>query len=107
MREVIYLAVGRRGARAMTKNLPQLQRGEIPVKIVLEIEQSAFREPVLERHVIIADWREGIDLGDLDLKEGTITEEEAAMIRTQRLDRMAEALRGHGYGVKEPDPGAE
>jgi hypothetical protein len=107
MREVIYLAVGRRGARAMTKKLPALQRGEIPVKLLLEIEESAFREPVLERTVRITDWREGVDLSDLDLREGTITEEEAAMIREQRLARMAEALRGHGYSVDGPPDGGD
>src|SRR5579859_7217427 len=85
MREVIYLAVSPRKVERMTKSLPELRRGEIPVKLVIEVDPSAFREPVIERHVRIEDWRQGIDLADVELKDGIITEEEAEIIRARRL----------------------
>jgi hypothetical protein len=47
MRETIFLAVDRAGVRRMTKRLPDLNRGEIPVKLVVEIDDTAFREPVI------------------------------------------------------------
>lgn len=102
MREVIYLAVSPRKVERMTKSLPQLSRGEIPVKLIIEVDQAAFREPVIERHVQITDWREGIDLGDLDLRESVITEEEAQVIRDRRLARMRAVLEDHGYQVTQP-----
>lgn len=102
MREVIYLRVSRRKVEGMTKSLPSLNRGEIPVKLVIEVDGGAFREPVIEKHVTIADWREGIDLGDVELRESIITEEEAQIIRDRRLAAMQQILLDHGYLVEEP-----
>jgi hypothetical protein len=104
VKEVIFLAVDRAGVRKMTKNLPDLKRGEIPVKLVIEVDPAAFREPVIERHVHVTDWREGIDIADIQLKESIITEEEAELIRQRRLAKMREILEGQGYRVDEPDP---
>lgn len=103
MREVIYLAVSRSKVERMTKNLPDLKRGEIPVKLVLEVDEGAFREPVIERHVKVADWREGTDIADVELREAVITEEEAALIRARRLARMQEILIAHGWDVVPPE----
>jgi hypothetical protein len=104
MRETIFLVVSRHKVEKMTKSLPQLRRGEIPVKLVIEVAETAYREPVIERKVIIEDWREGIDISDVDFKETFITEEEAALIREQRLKRMAAMLESHGYAVVAPGP---
>lgn len=99
MKEVIYLVVDRYHIDRMTKRLPDLQRGQIPVKLTVEVEETAFREPVIEHHVKIADWRQGIDIGDVELDEGFITEEEAALIREQRLGQMRKIMEEHGYTV--------
>jgi hypothetical protein len=102
MREIIYLVVSRQRVERMTKNLPQLSRGEIPVKLILEVAPGAFREPVIERHVVVDDWRDGIDLADVNFTETFITEAEAAIIRQRRLDKMAELLAEHGWKVDRP-----
>lgn len=102
MREIIYLAVSRQRVERMTKRLPDLSRGEIPVKLIVEVDAAAFREPVLERHVHVTDWREGIDIADLDLRELTITEDEAQLIRDRRIKAMRDILEGHGFTVTEP-----
>ena len=107
MRETIFLAVDRAGVRRMTKRLPDLNRGEIPVKLVVEIDDTAFREPVIERHVHVTDWREGIDIADIQLKESIITEQEAELIRARRLAKMREILEGQGYEVNDPASGVE
>lgn len=86
----------------MTKNLPNLQRGEIPVKLIIEVDQAAFREPVIEQKVTIVDWRQGIDIADVQLTESTITDKEAEMIREQRLERMKKILEDQGYKVEVP-----
>jgi hypothetical protein len=104
MRETIFLVVSRQKVEKLTKSLPMLSRGQIPVKLVIEVAETAFREPVIERYVKIDDWREGIDISDVDFKETFITEEEAAYIRQQRLARMAAMLTEHGYLVKGPEP---
>lgn len=103
MREIIFLSVTRTRVERMTKSLPGLRRGEIPVKLIIEVDDSAFREPVLERHVRIADWREGTDIKDVELRESVITEEEAALIRTRRLAAMQQVLIEHGYDVVPPE----
>jgi hypothetical protein len=99
MREIIFLTASRQGIGRMTKNLPALKRGEIPVKLVIEVDEAAFREPVIERHVHIADWRDGIDIADVELCEAIITEAEAEQIRAQRLAAMRKILQDHGYEV--------
>lgn len=106
MREIIFLVVSRQKVEKMTKSLPSLRRGEIPVKLVIEVAETAFREPVIERLVRIDDWREGIDISDVDFKETFITEDEAAHIRQQRLEKMAAMLAEHGYVVTQKEPDA-
>ena len=103
MKEVIYLAVSRTKVERMTKNLPDLKRGEIPVKLVIEVDPGAFREPVIERHVKVADWREGTDITDVELREAVITEEEAQFIRQRRLAAMQQVLIAHGWDVVPPE----
>jgi hypothetical protein len=103
VKEVIYLAVSRSKVERMTKNLPDLKRGEIPVKLVVEVDAGAFREPVIERHVKVADWREGTDITDVELREAVITEAEAAIIRARRLAAMQEVLIAHGWDVVPPE----
>jgi hypothetical protein len=99
LKETIYLRVSRSKVEGMTKNLPDLRRGEIPVKLVIEVDAGAFREPVIERHVKVTDWREGIDIADLDLRESVITEAEAQLIRDRRLAQMRKILEDHGFSV--------
>lgn len=91
----------------MTKSLPRLNRGEIPVKVVVEVDPAAFREPVIERHVHVTDWREGIDLADVELREAVITEEEAQIIRDRRLSQMQRVLEERGFTVTAPVSGGE
>lgn len=103
MIEIIYLRVDRSGIRGMTKSLPQLRRGEIPVKLELVVEDDAFRTPVIEKRVVVEDWREGIDIADVDFKETLITEDEAKLIREQRLARMKQVLEAQGYEITKPE----
>lgn len=86
----------------MTKSLPHLNRGEIPVKVVVEVDETAFREPVIERHVHVTDWREGIDLADIELREAVITEEEAQIIRDRRIAQMRCILEERGFTITAP-----
>ena len=102
MKETIYLAVSAHRIERMTKRLPDLSRGEIPVKLIVEVDPAAFREPVIERHVHVTDWREGIDIADIELREGFITEEEAQTIRDRRLAAMRRILEVHGFEITEP-----
>jgi hypothetical protein len=103
MREVIYLAASKYGVRGMWKNMPSLQRGEIPIKISLEIEERAFREPSIQQEIIITDWREGIDIPDADIHELVITQEEAEIIKARRLEAMVGILKAKGYDILPPD----
>lgn len=102
MKETIYLVVSRQRVERMLKSLPQTGRGEIPVKVIVEVDAAAFREPVIERAIHITDWRGGIDIADVDLREATITEAEAEQIRTQRLAAMRKILEAHGHTVTRP-----
>lgn len=100
MKETIYLVVSKNKVERMTKTLPNFYRGEIPVKLSVEVDETAFREPVLERKVTINDWREGIDIADIEFRESIITEEEAEKIRQMRLDKMQQILTNYGYSVE-------
>jgi hypothetical protein len=81
MKEVIYLVVSPYKVERMTKNLPSLSRGEIPVKLTVHVEDKAFREPVISKEVHIEDWREGVDIADVEFRGSVITPEEADLIK--------------------------
>lgn len=100
MQEIIYLRVSPYKVEGMTKNLPSLNRGEIPVKLIISIDPKAFREPIIEQKIVVEDWRQGIDIADIELKEGIITDKEAQMIRDQRLQKMKQILEEQGYVVE-------
>ncbi len=90
----------------MARNLPILNRGEHVLKVEVEVAPEAFRNPVLTKKVIVNDWREGIDIADVDFKETFITEEEAATIRQNRLEKMQEILRNNGFEVTRVEEGS-
>ena len=102
MIETIYLYADQYGINRMTKNLGRVNRGEIPIKLEINIEETAFREPIIEKHVEINDWRQGVDIADVDFKETFITEDEAERIRQMRFEKMSEILARQGYSVTPP-----
>ena len=106
MQDTIWLAVDRRGVLRMTKNVPKLSRGEIPIKVLVTVEETAFQEPTLVREIVVRDWREGMNMADLDLREMVIDEAEAAMIVADRERKLVEQLRGRGYQITEPPEAA-
>lgn len=103
MRETIWLVVSPSRVERMTKKPPSVNRGEIAVKVNLEVPLKSFRPPVIERTLLIEDWRDGTELEDVHLRNDVITEEEAKLIVERRLARMAEILRERGYSVS-PEP---
>jgi hypothetical protein len=106
MKDVIFITVSRAGATKMTKSMPgNLGRGEIAVKVRLEVADKAFGFPTIEREILVEDWTHGIDLSDVDLRQGVITEAEAELIRRRRIEAMAQTLREHGYKVEPDEPG--
>jgi len=80
-----------------------ISRGEIPVKLELTVEESAFREPVITKEVVISDWRDGIDLADVEFRSHFITPDEAEQIKRSRLEKMQEILRANGYAVQKDE----
>ena len=103
MKDTIYLVITRHKVDRMTKSLPKLYSGEFPVKLEVEVAGSAFREPLITRKVEINDWREGVDLADVEFKESFITPEEAEVIKKRRLEKMKEILEDNGYAVAAPN----
>ncbi len=103
MKQTIYLYADEYGINRMTKSLGRVNRGEIPIELEVTVEETAFREPVIRKQVVINDWREGVDIADVDFKETFITEEEAAAIRQMRFDKMSEILKKQGYSVSKPE----
>lgn len=103
MVETIYLRVDRYGVRAMTKTMPQLKKGEYPVKLNIEVKPEAFREPLMEKSIIVEDWRQGMAFPDLDLKEMTITQAEAEKIVKEREAQLVKDMRARGYQITPPE----
>jgi hypothetical protein len=102
MEDTIYLRISRNKVEGMTKSMPSLHRGEIPVKVEIRVDPAAFREPTLVRFVEVTDWREGLDF-DIELRESFITETEAEVIRQRRISELVGALELRGYKVSGPD----
>ena len=103
MKQTIYLVADRYGVKRMTKSLPSMGRGEIPIKLDIEVADTAYREPVITKKVVIEDWREGIDFGDVELTESTITESEAQLIRDARMKALTATLEAKGYKITPPE----
>lgn len=102
MKEVIYLVVSQNKVERMTKTMPNLYRGEIPVKLSIHVTDKAFNPPTLDQEVVVDDWRKGIDLEDVEFRQNIITKEEAETIRQRRLERMREVLENQGYTISPP-----
>lgn len=103
MKDIIYLRVSRKKVEGMTKSLPSLYSGEIPVKLTISVAEKAFHEPVIEQEVTVDDWDSDIDIKDVNFAKSIITKDEAEKIREMRLQRMKEVLEGQGFTVtKEP-----
>lgn len=102
MKEVIYLTASRSGVGStVRKNLPtNLTRGEVPIKVVVEIAPDAFAPPVIEQSIYIENPYKGIDLEDVHFEGSVITESEAELIRQKRLEKAANILKANGYTVE-------
>lgn len=48
MKTTAYVIVDRDGHARLTKRYPLLMRGEIAIKVEIEVDDSAFRPPILE-----------------------------------------------------------
>jgi hypothetical protein len=99
MRDTVFLVISPRKVDRMAKTVPATRADEIVVKLVVEVPPGRFRTPTVERRIIVEDWTDGTELGDLELRQDFITAEEAKLIVERRLGRMAEVLREHGYSV--------
>lgn len=47
MKSKVYIVADRRGVQRMTKNPPDLFRGELAVALTVNIPDNVFRDPVL------------------------------------------------------------
>lgn len=103
MKEIIYLVVSGNKVERMTKTMPNLYRGEIPVKLSVTVTDRAFDPPTLNQEIIVDDWRQGIDLEDVEFRQNIITPAEAEIIRQRRLEKMREVLENQGYTITAPE----
>lgn len=101
MKDTVFLVITPRKVDRMAKTVPGTRADEIVVKLTVEVPPGRFRTPTVERHIIVEDWTDGTELGDLELRQDFITAEEAKLIVERRLARMAEVLREHGYLVSQ------
>lgn len=102
MKEVIFLTASRHGVSStVRKNLPtNLSRGEVPIKVTVNIADDAFAPPVIEQAINIENPYKGIDLEDVHFNGSVITEAEAELIRQKRLEKAANILKANGYTVE-------
>lgn len=107
MKDVIYLVCNKDKVESMRKSLPTLKRGEFPIKVNIEVNTENMRPPVLEKTIYVEDWRQGIDLEDVEFNQHIITKEEAEIIRQRRIEKMKQILEGQGYTVAQLEDGQE
>ncbi len=101
MKDVIYLVVNRNKVDRMTKTLPNLYKGEYVVRVAVTVDDDAFNEPTISsKEIHVENWRQGIDVSDVDFIEPYITEEEATIIRERREAQLIEALKLKGYKIE-------
>lgn len=103
MKDVIYLIVDQRGVQGMRKSFVGTKRGEVCIKLNVEVDKKAFAPPMLEQQVYVADWRDNVDIEDVQFNKGIITEEEAKIIRQKRIEKMSAILEEQGYTITKPE----
>jgi len=103
MEDTFYLVINSHKVVKFQRSLPTgLNRGEIPVRVDVIVEPTAFRTPTLIRQIRIADPFEDIALSDVEFRKDFITEEEAELIRRRRLGQMRAVLEAQGYTITPP-----
>ncbi len=100
MKDTIYLIVNRWKVERMTKNVPQLKKGDYVCRVDVTVKEDAFTEPMLVKEVTVENWREGVDVSDIEFSEPYITEEEATIIRERREKALIESLKAKGYKIE-------
>lgn len=105
MKDTIYLICTPKGVDRLVKtsrSAKDLRKNEIPVKMNLSIDDGNWRPPFVVKDVRVDRWDRGVDVSDPQFEGDFVTEEEAAMIRRSRLDKMRDILRNEGYEVSDP-----
>jgi len=100
MKDVIYLTVTRNKVEKMTKNIPYLRKGEYVMRVEVTVDDDAYTEPMVTKEVHVDNWRQGIDVSDVEFSEPYITEEEAETIRANREAALIESLKAKGYKIE-------
>lgn len=103
MKDIIFLTVDERGVQHMRKSYTGARRGEVIIKLNVEVNPKAFTPPVLEQTVYVDDWQKGIDMEDVKFEKNIITAEEADIVRQRRLEKMREILESQGYKIESPE----
>ena len=103
IKDVIYLIISQNGVQGMRKSYSGCKKGEIVVKMNIEVEGKAFTPPTIEKFVVVNDWNEGVDIEDVQFNEQYITEEEAQIVRAKRLEKMQTILENQGYTVSKKE----
>lgn len=99
MKETIYLVVSRDKVERMTKRVPELNRGELPIKIDVTVAPKAFAAPTISQEIYVDEWNEDLTLADIEMKKNFITRDEADEIIAKRTERMKEFLETQGYQI--------
>lgn len=102
VKDTIYLTIARNGVQGMKKSYTGAKKGEIVVKMNVEVDEKAFTPPTIEKFVVVNDWQSDIDVEDVEFNKDYITQEEAEIIRSKRLEKMTAILEKQGYKVSKP-----
>lgn len=102
MKDTIYLVCSDNKVERVVKRQSsalELYKGEVPIKLTVEIPDTNFKPPFIEKHMIVDRWDKNIAIDDIHFEGDFVTEEEAAVIRQMRLDKMKDTLESQGYAV--------
>jgi len=102
MKDRIYLVCDEYSVRRMTKREPRLTHGETAVMVDVEADPGALQAPTVAQRMHVTDWRNGLDLGGVTIRQSFITIGAAAAVRDEILTRMAAALEAAGFEVIPP-----
>jgi hypothetical protein len=108
MRQTIYLIATPGGIDRMTKRQPDHNRGELPIKVTVNLPSSLFAPPTISQEITIADPFRDVEIGrDVELRQLFITQDEADVIKRRRMQEMREVLEAAGYKVEAPEDQGE
>ena len=102
MRDVVYLICTKSGVERLRKTVPLLKRGEVAIKVSVEVDDELFKQPIVETELKAEEKH--IIKGQASVQANEVSEEEHEAADIKAVEATLEELVAQGLLKREFDP---